>query len=183
MKNIFLIGILSLCFSNLAIAQEPIVRDSVIQMQGMNPTQIYDGVKKWFVVSCVDARDVIQIDDPANGSIVGKLFFPFEIKNMTYAAGTGFVSVVVDIKIRDGRFKIKMSDFNHTSTHPTYSEWWSMGFVREEVPEEWKKGMKWKQKREVYERLLPTIEEYIKNKFTSLSDYLKTYTPSEEEDW
>lgn len=183
MKKIFLIGILSLCFSNFAFAQEPIVRDSVIQMQGMNPTQIYDGLKKWFVVSCVDARDIIQIDDPANGSIVGKFFFPFEIKNMTYAAGTGFVSVVVDIKIRDGRFKIKMSDFNHTSTHPSFSEWWSMGFVREEVPEEWKKGMKWKQKREVYERLLPAIEQYVQQKFVSLSDYLKTYTPSEDEEW
>ena len=183
MKKIFLVGIISLFCSNFVNAQVPIERDSVFQTPGLSISQIYDGVKKWFVVSCSDSRDVIQIDDPANGSIVGKLFFPYDAKSLSNSASYGFVSVVVDIKIREGRFKIKFSDFNHTSTHPKYSEWWSMGLVKKEIPDEWKSGLKWKQKRDVYNRLLPFIDNYINQKLTSLSGYMKAYIPTEEEDW
>lgn len=164
-------------------AQNLFERDSVIQVQHLNSAQIFDGVKRWFVSSCKDSRDVIQIEDKANGSIVGKFFFPFEINNLTYAAGTGYVSFVVDIKIREGRFKVKLTNFSHTSTSPSYSEWWSMGYVKEEIPNEWKSGFKWKQKRGVYKHLLPEIEDYSQTIFYSLSNYLQQYKPDEDDDW
>lgn len=184
MKKILLLAIfatIALSASSQAIFQ----RDSVIQAQHLTAEQIFDGVKNSFVSLFKHANDVIQIEDKEKGNIVGKFTFPLKIGNMTFGEGSGQVSAVIDVRIREGRFKVTLRDFIHTSNSRQYSDWWSMGVVKETIPEEWQKGGKWVQKRGVYKSLLPACEEYSDTVINFLSESLQSYNPASEaeEEW
>ena len=183
MKKILLLLVVCLCASAVK-AQNAYERDTVIQVPNLNTTQIYEGLRNWFITSFKkDSRDIIQIDDPQNGSIIAKLHYPFVIKHITWAGGSGVVEFVLDLKIRDGRFKIKLRDFFHTSTSDIGASSWSMGLIKEALPQEWEKGWKFKQQREVYKRLLPDIDTYSTVIISGIDAYMQSYKPSDEEDW
>jgi len=183
MKKIILFLIFAICLCN-AKAQKAYERDTVIQVPGKSIEQIYEGLRTWFISSFEkDSRDIIQVDDPANGSIVTKLHFPFVIKHLTWAGGSGYVTCMLDLKIREGRYKIKLYDFIHTSTNNPNVTNWNVGLVTEELPKEWEKGMKYKQEREVYKRLFPKVTTFADAIILSIDAYMKSFTPSEEEDW
>lgn len=184
MKKILLAGILALCFSNLVFAQDPFERDSVFQSKDLSVKQIYDGLKKWFVTMSVsDSRNVIQVDDAQNGSLVGRITFDFKYDNLTWGASTGYITVVFDIKIRDGRYKVKLTDFTHISNHPKYADGWSLGVITEVMPAEWEKGWKFKQNRAVYKKVRERCEEIQSYIFSEIGSYMGNYKPVEEEDW
>lgn len=184
MKKILLMAIFALTITTIS-AQEMFKRDSVIQAQHLTADQIFDGVKNSFVSLFKHANDVIQIEDKEKGNIVGKFTFPLKIGNMTFGEGSGQVAAVIDVKIREGRFKVTLRDFIHTSNSRQYSDWWSMGVVRDTIPEEWQKGGKWAQKRGVYKSLLPACEEYSNTVINFLSESIQSYNPASEaeEEW
>lgn len=165
-------------------ANEPFARDSVLQANGLTSQQIYESLKKWFITNAkYDSRYIIEHDDKENKHLVGRMNFNYKANSMSWAAGSGHISVVIEIMARDGRFKIRLSDFRHTSEHPKYSDHWSIGTVTTEIPEEWASGFKTKQQRETYKRVLPRCQEIADLLIHDIAEYAVDFKPIEEDDW
>lgn len=173
-----------ICIAATAFAEQPLSRDTVIAVPEKSASQIYDGLKKWFITTArFDSRYIIEQDDKENKHMVGKIAFPHRVESLTYGAGSGVITVVIEVMARDGRFKLRLSDFNHKSDHPRFASHWSLGRITEELPEEWEKGFKTKQWRETYKRVRPHCEEIVNSIFGAVSEYCTEFKPIEEEDW
>lgn len=183
MKKMLLIFIM-LITAMLSYANEPLARDSVIQASGLTAQQIYDSLKKWFVANAkYDSRYIIEHDDAANKHLVGKMNFRYQAKHINYAPGSGHISVVIEIMARDGRFKIRMTNFCHTSEHPKFANNWSVGTVTSKIPEEWATGWKNTLMRGTYERVFKRCQEFSNQLLQDIAEYAKDFKPIEEEDW
>lgn len=178
MKKIIVL-LISLC-AFVTNAQNVWQPDTVIQADGKSPDQIIACATQWASSNFAEFSPVISTSET---SLTVMLNLPFSINNMTWAAGSGYITGQVKIQARDGRFKIVLSNFNHFSTNRQYSDWWSMGLILESIPEQWSKGMKWKQKREVYKRVLEKLNNFSQSVFDSAATYIKDCTPIMEEDW
>lgn len=165
-------------------ANEPYARDSVIQANGLSSQQIYESLKKWFITNAkYDSRYIIEHDDAENKHLVGRMNFNYKTSSINWAAGNGTISVVIEIMARDGRFKIRLSDFRHTSEHPKYAYHWSLGTVTSEIPEQWASGWKTKQQRETYKRVFPRCQEIADMLILDIAEYAKDFKPIEGDDW
>ena len=167
-----------------ANANEPFARDSVIQAKGLNSKQIYESLKKWFISNAkYDSRYIIEHDDAENKHLVGRMNFNHRVNSLTWGAGSGNISVVIEIMAKEGRFKIRLSDFRHTSDHPKYASAWSVGTVTSEIPEEWASGFKTKQIRETYNRVIKRCHEIADLLIGDIAEYAKDFKPIENDDW
>ncbi|MDQ1770429.1 DUF4468 domain-containing protein [Labilibaculum sp. A4] len=100
-----LLGIL-LLFSVSAFAKE---FTEVIEAPDKTADQLYSSARGWFAETFKSADDVLQMDDPVSGKLIGKGFSKVPIK----AAG-----MIVEIKmqytikifVKDGRFKYDISN-------------------------------------------------------------------------
>ena len=102
---------------------------------------------------------------------------------MTWAGGNGHISVVVEIMAREGRFKIRLSDFRHTSENPRFAAKWSLGNITAEIPEEWASGWKKKQQRETYKRVFARCQEISDLIINDIAKYAEDFKPIEGDDW
>lgn len=187
MKKIFMIAVLVLtCLQTRA--QEPLKHSEVISAEGKSAKQLYKDVKKWFALTFVSAQDVIQYDDGDN-EITGKAVIPYECKNMTWAASSGFIRYTVIVQTKDGRLRITFENFIHQSTHPTWGEKWSNGVVLKTPPtdDELKAighgGLKKKQYRAIDERVRPLVLDQIATLVASLTTFVNQSSKEEEDDW
>ena len=178
MERIISYILLFLCIS--VNAQNVWQQDTVIAANGKSPEQIINCATQWAASSFAQFSPDISNDENSVNIILN---IPFDIKNFSYAAGSGYLIGHIKIQAKDGRFKIEMYNFNHTSTSRSYAEWWSMGLILENTPEQWVDGAKWKQKREVYKRIIEALNKLKLSTFISAAEYIPSCTPKEEEDW
>lgn len=129
MKKILIL--LVLAFSISAMAQEKeIVCDSVIQAQGKTVKEIYPLIKMWVSENFKSAKSVIQMDDPENGILICKGNFNYRGPGgATYRAIDGRVEFTLKVQVRDGRFRVTVSDFTHYSEDLRWSDMWHMGLI------------------------------------------------------
>ena len=185
-KVLFLL--LLVIFSSNAYSQEPMAFSEVIQQEGKSASDLYKVVKKWFAVTFVSAQDVIQYDDAGN-EITGKARISYECKNLTWAASSGFISYMVDVRVRDGRLKVVISDFIHQSTDLRFGKEWSNGVVFKELPtdEQLKAlghgGLAKKQYKAIDKRVRPLCIQETASLVASLKNYLLKNKVEVEEDW
>lgn len=180
MKNFILLIFAFFAYTLGCNAQNVWQQDTVISTPGKSKQQIINCAKQWATSSFAQFSPTIFNDE---NSITINLSLPFEIKNMSYAAGSGKLIGQIKIYAKDERFKIELSNFDHVSSNPRYTEWWSMGLILENTPEQWANGAKWKQKREVYKRILEALNTLKISTFNSAAEYIPACTPIEEEDW
>lgn len=170
-----------------AMAQEPLSYSEVIQQEGKSSSEIYKSVKKWFAKTFRSAQDVIQYDG-AGEEVSGKAVIVYEEKSMTWAAASGLIYYNIEVKVKDGRFKVVIDNFIHKSTHPTWGEKWSNGLVYgNELTDDQLKaighgGLAKKQYRAIDKRVKPLCF----NEIASLVASLKTFMSEEQkenDDW
>lgn len=178
MRKIFIL-LMVLCAFGIK-AQNVWQPDSIIQAPDKTQEQIIACATQWAASNFAEFSPTITSDET---SLTVMLNLPFKINNMTWAAGSGYITGQVKIQAREGRFKISLSNFNHFSTNKQYTDWWSMGLILESTPEQWIKGGKWKQKREVYKRVLEKLNSFSQSVFTSAATSIPSCTPVVEEDW
>ena len=176
-KLIFLI----LLIVSLGIrAQNVWEQDTVVNAPDKTPEQIVSCATQWAATNFAQFSPVISTE---GNTVTIILDLPFNIKNLSYSAGSGYITGEIKIQTREGRFKITLSNFNHFSTNNSYADWWSMGLILDSTPQQWVKGMKWKQKREVYKRVLEKLNEFSESVFNSAANQIPNCVPKEEEDW
>ena len=183
-KIIFLFMMANICFAS---AQKPLSYSEVIQQEGKSSTEIYKSVKKWFAKTFKSAQDVIQYDG-ADEEINGKAVIVFDVNNITWAAASGLIYYNIEVKVKDGRFKILLENFIHQSTHPQYGSRWSNGLVYGSAPtdEELKNighgGMKKKQYRAIDERVRPLCFHEISSLVADLKTFMNQQQ-QEDDNW
>lgn len=124
MKKILLMGAIGL--SVFVLAQnnpEPIKYSEVVKVSDSTKTakQLFSSAKLWFTKSFKNPKDVLVLDDPEAGTLVGKGTMSYNSNMlMGSAARKGFISFEVTISCKDGRYKYVISDFYHKGSSITY---------------------------------------------------------------
>lgn len=176
MKKV-LFSLLLLC-SIGAMAQEPLKFSEVIQVEGMNAKDIYNTAKRWFVSTFKDANSVLQVDSPNDGMLTGKGNIPFEYKSLTWASSSGCIWFIIDIKAKDGRFKMTVSDFRHESFAPKYAKEWSLGLIYDSYLPEYKH-----QHKKIWDKVEPMCVEEYPNLVSSIQEFMKNNKVVEDDNW
>ena len=92
----------------------------IIQVKGLSKKEIYERARYWFAKAYKNSKMVLQIDNfEQNGSLVGRGSYKHEYKSysgLTHYCVIGYVDYLISILIKDGRFKIIITDFVHEST-------------------------------------------------------------------
>lgn len=185
MKRSVLFLAMMMAFS-CAMAQEPLSYSEVIQQEGKSSSEIYKNVKKWFANTFRSAQDVIQYDG-AGEEVSGKATINYEEKSLTYAAASGIIYYNIDVKVKEGRLRIVIDNFIHTSTHPTWGKQWSIGTIYKQKPsdEELKSivhGLSKKQYRGVDERVRPLCFQEISSLIASLKSFM-AQQQNDDDNW
>lgn len=175
----FFILLMCSCFYSMSAA-ELWQRDSVFQCPGKSAQEITMTAQAWADSYFAIASLTVIVKE--NVVTVYLNMIPFKISNLNWAAGSGYLSGMVQIIAREGRYKVVISHFNHISSNTEYNDWWSMGTILEDIPEEWKHGWKWKQKREVYKRVLEKLNSLANSTFKDASEII-TRRAKIEDDW
>lgn len=132
MKTI-LVFICALSFTVCAIAQEQgkaLEFNEVVQQEGKQGKELYPIIKAWVATTFVNSQKVIQMDDPENGVIICKGVFDYRAPGgFIYRYIDGFVNFTLKVQVRDGRYKVTLSDFNHKSSDSRYGNTWSFGLI------------------------------------------------------
>lgn len=165
-----------LFFSIVVQAQNPIEYSEVIPAEGMTADQIYQSVRKWFVHKFRDAQSVIQVDNPGEATIIGKGCFPFEYKSLTWASSSGCIWCVVDVKAKDGRFKISVSDFRHESS-ARQSSAWSIGLIYDAYLPDYKH-----QHKKIWDKVYPLCQSNYQELVESLRKFISENKESKQDD-
>lgn len=186
MRKLFCIVAMMMAVS-CAMAQEPLSYSEVIPQEGKTSSEIYKSVKKWFANTFRSAQGVIQYDG-AGEEVSGKAVIAYEEKSMTWAAASGLIYYNIDVKVKDGRFKIVLDNFVHQSTHPKWGKQWSNGLIYGNTPtdEQLKAighgGLAKKQYKAIDERVRPLCFHEISSLIASLKTFMDQQQ-KEDDNW
>lgn len=113
MKKILLICCV-LCFSIFSNAQEPLSFTEVIQTDStLSKSDIYVAVKSWVGTSFNSAKAVIEMDDKDAGILIIRPLSDYAMKGIMYSCYSGHLRYTIKIQVRDGRFRVEVSNFTH----------------------------------------------------------------------
>jgi hypothetical protein len=115
-----LIFIIYCFFPALCFSQE---YSEVVQIEGKTAQQLYTTAREWFAKTFVSANDVIQMEDPVSGKIIGK---GSNHITESYVVGKGitvmhtkidwYPNFTLKIEVKDGRYKYELTDIKIKSS-------------------------------------------------------------------
>lgn len=95
----------------------------VVQVEGKNLSELYTSAREWFALTFKSANDVIQMDDPVSGKLIGK---GSTHVSENYISGKGLMAVpiamewypnfTIKVEVREGRYKCDITDITIKST-------------------------------------------------------------------
>lgn len=153
--------------------------DTVIHVADLPATQIYSNLKTWFANNMRSSNNVIQLDDTANNHIIGKANIKFKVNSLTWSSLTGVIRFTIDVAARDGRFRVKIYDFNHES----FMDGWTEGAIYVGGPNPNIKGLRKKQNSEMQKRAAPLCVDYIAYVITSMQDAMINPSSAADDNW
>jgi hypothetical protein len=89
-----------------------IVYTEVVNIDSTSRSELYLRAKTWFVHNFNSANNVIQLDDKESGKLIGNALFDVRLSLMS-KQNAGFVRFLVEIQVKDGRYKYTFTDFWH----------------------------------------------------------------------
>lgn len=112
MKKVLLIPFLFLLVS-IASAQEPIVFEKVFKADSVEKDVIFSKIKEYFALKYKSTK-YFKVEDRETGILISNASFDFYKKGFAYTCYCGKIDFVLNIQIRDGRYKVTLSDFKHS---------------------------------------------------------------------
>ncbi|KJV38185.1 DUF4468 domain-containing protein [Acinetobacter brisouii] len=115
---LFSIGlVLGGCATTQNPPSAPAKFEKIYAIDGLNQSQIYDGARQWFAIAFRSANAVIQYEDKATGTIIGKgnMQYPctgFECMGMT---GKEHVDFTVRVDTKDGKIRVGYEDLVYSA--------------------------------------------------------------------
>lgn len=95
---------------------EIVIFEEVVNFQ-QSKEDLYTNLKLWFTENFKNANYVVQFDDKELGKLTGKGTYS-HIPPVHFGSGPlkGEVSFIIDLSIKEDRYKIKVYNFNHKGT-------------------------------------------------------------------
>lgn len=178
-----LIFILTLFISYVGYCQEPISKDSVIQVPGITAEQIYQRINTWFVSFAKhDSRSLIQLKEDDKKHLVGTFSFAYHDNSLSYLNMEGYITAVFDITARDGRYRVKCSQYSHFSSKKPGDRDFEIGILYAEMPEDTPGMTRRMSYKHLLKKVKPMIESQWQSMLSGMLSAVKTET-SVEEDW
>lgn len=112
MKKTLILAIISLCVSGL-FAQEKLSFEKVITVDSLKKNEIYNGLKEWIGMNFVSAKTVIEVDDKEAGLIIANPLRTYSFGKLQYNCYDGNIRYSIKIQIKDGRYKVFITNFSH----------------------------------------------------------------------
>lgn len=112
MKRIAFVSLMLVLCAGM-FAQEPLSFSKVIQTDSVPKDQIYFGVKEWVGTAFKSAKAVIEMDDKDAGLIIVRPAEKYNMKGLQYLGFEGYLRYAVKIQIREGRFRVELTNFTH----------------------------------------------------------------------
>ncbi|MDN3642922.1 DUF4468 domain-containing protein [Lutimonas halocynthiae] len=161
-----------LIFTSISLtAQETLKFERVIETDSVGKELIFVSVNDWFATTYNSANDVIQMADKDAGVIVGNGSMSFNYKGMSYVCYEGYLKYTIKVYIKDNRFKVVLTNFNHT-VKPGNAASCALGVLTTaEVYAT--KGMSKKYHNKVWDGLKLKAETYSEGIFNSLAEKTK----------
>lgn len=100
--------------SNIKVPITNLSFNRVINTDSVGKINIYNSIKEWVGLNFKSAKNVIQIDDKDAGMLILKGNMTYSFGGLTYMCYDGYVDYTINIKIKDNRYKVEISDFIHT---------------------------------------------------------------------
>lgn len=158
---------------------QPLVCDTVLQAPGLTADQIYGKAKNWLANNMPNATNIIQLDDDVNKHLTSKATLGFEVNHLTLSSLTGYIRFNIDIAARDGRYRVRFSDFNHEAVR----DGWSEGPVYVNGPNPNVKGLRKIQNAEMQKRAVALCTESIDSFLKSLQEAMSGASSATQGDW
>lgn len=95
-------------------AQEPLSFEKVIQADSLKKDAIYNGLKEWVGMNFKSAKSVIEMDDKEAGILLLRPLSNYKMKGLTYLGFEGYLKYTIKLNIKDGRFKVVITNFEHS---------------------------------------------------------------------
>lgn len=180
MKRWIVIGIFLL--GAVAVnAQEKLAFSKVIKADSVSADGIFVSIKEWLSMEFKRGNDAIELEDKEAGLIVAKGNYPYRKKGIMYMWAEGKLVYTINIQIRDGRFKVTLTNFKLMRGEKQYDDAFGV-LTTEEVFTE--KGAGKKQYNEVWKDtkiIAQGISEDWFNRFASIE--FQNYKKDTSEDW
>ena len=91
----------------------PLAFAEVVQADGVHQDELYMRAKVWFAAAFVDSKQVLEVEDKVEGSLVGKGSIPYEPRALRLMPLRGVIVFTLMIMVKDGRFRYELSNFRH----------------------------------------------------------------------
>lgn len=136
MKKTMLLVVMIMSSQSFLFPHEKLSFEKVIQVDSASKETIYNGMKEWFGMNFVSAKNVLQIDDKDAGLIIANALTSYSYGKLRYVAYDGSINYTIKIQIKDSRFKFEITNINHKSHSGTHADYWSLGMLTdsEEYP-------------------------------------------------
>lgn len=122
MKKLLAVGVLGFglalggCATTPQQPVEPVKFEKIYPMGGLKQAQVYDGARQWFATAFRSANAVIQYEDKATGSIIGKGNMQYRCAGFAdcmTVTGSDRVDFTVRVDTKDGRMRVSYDNLTH----------------------------------------------------------------------
>lgn len=91
----------------------PLAFAEVIEAAGVPRDELYARAKVWFVAAFIDSKQILEVEDKAEGLLIGKGSIPYEPKMLRQMPLQGQIVFTLKVAVKDGRFRYELSNFTH----------------------------------------------------------------------
>jgi len=115
MKKILLLAVMAVMIGNI-FAQEPLNFEKVITIDSIKKDVIYAGLQQWIASYYIGIKTTTQTSDKDAGYIIKDGLITFKKEGFMMCYG-GYVHYKLKFQLKNGRFKVQISDFLHETTN------------------------------------------------------------------
>lgn len=124
MKKLLIAGVVGFGLVGCATTPQqpatPAKFEKIYQLDNLKQPQIYDGARQWFAVAFRSANAVIQYEDKAAGTIIGKGIMQYPCSGMECLAMTGNEKVEFTVRVDTKEGRMRVGYDNLTYSAPSY---------------------------------------------------------------
>lgn len=111
MKKVLMLAVMALMYQGIK-AQEPLSFEKVITVDSVGKDVIYSTIKQWYAIN-YKSKYILEVDDRESGLIIANLATDYDMKGFAYTSYCGALKFSIRTQIKDGRFKVTITNFNH----------------------------------------------------------------------
>lgn len=131
MKKLIVVMFLIGFFAELKA--KPLKFESVVSIPDVSANEIYDLAQMWFAETFVSAENVLQVQDKESKMLIGRGVFEYKKAGiMTTTSVDGYISFLIKIFVKEGRYKYVITDFVHSGTNTSYYRAADFGLITTE---------------------------------------------------